>query len=113
MSYLNPPAAETRRTRLIVGSGAVIATVLIGLGFYAGGGAERLERVQNIIYVNSWAANRTRQDALDDRAREAADLAKRLAAARAYVASLPPEKRKLAQAEYDRYLAAPARERVN
>ncbi|QXQ06978.1 hypothetical protein KX816_02645 [Sphingosinicellaceae bacterium] len=99
--------------RLLVGSGAVLATVLIGLGFYAGGGAERLERVENIIYVNSWGANRTRQDALDDRSREAADLARRLQASRAYISSLPPEKRKLAQAEYDRYLAAPAKDRVN
>lgn len=113
MSFLNPNAAETRRTRLLVGSGAVLATVLIGLGFYAGGGAERLERVENIIYVNNWAVGRTRQDALDDRAREATDLAKRLAAARVYIASLPPEKRKLAQAEYDRYLTAPRKDRVN
>ena len=113
MSFLNPNAAETRRTRLLVGGGALLATILIGAGFYVGGGAERLERVQNIIYVNSWAATRTREDALADRRREQADLATRLAAARRYIATLPPEKRKLAQAEYDRYLAAPVKDRVN
>lgn len=113
MSYLNPPSAEIRKRRLLVGGGAVFATLLIGAGFLAGGDAERLERVHNIIYVSSWDANRTRQDALDDRARADADLARRLAESRAYIASLPPEKRKAAQAEYDRYLAAPAKDRVS
>ncbi len=113
MSYLNPSAAEARRLKIIVGSAAVAATVGIGTLFWIQATTLVEKPAPKIIYVDSWAANRTRKDALDARAKADAALAAKLAAARTYIASLPPEKRKLAQAEYDRYLAAPAHERVN
>lgn len=113
MSYLNPSAAEARRLKLIVGSGAVAATVGIGALFWIQATTLVEKPPPKIIYVDSWAANRSRKDALDARAKDEAVLAAKLAAARAYIASLPPEKRKLAQAEYDRYLAAKPHERVN
>ncbi len=113
MSFLNPPSTEVRRRRLLIGGGAVLATVVIGAGFLAGGDAERMRPDPVIIYFNSWDASRTREDALAERAREEADLARRLEESRAYIASLPPEKRKAAQAEYDRYLAAPRKDRVS
>ena len=113
MSYLNPPAAEARRTRLLIGVAAVAATLVIAVLFYIQAVTKVPSPPPHIIYVESWKATRTRQDTLDARARDAAELQAKLAASRAYIASLPPEKRKAAQAEYDRYLAAPATDRVD
>lgn len=111
VSFLNPSAAETRRARLLIGGGAVLATVVIGAAFFAGRDYPEPDPI--VIYANSWGADRTRDDTLKDRAREATEMAAKLEKSRAYIATLPPEKRKLAQAEYDRYLAAPAKDRVN
>jgi len=113
MSFLKPSVAETRRTRLIVGALSVLATLIIAAGFYSQAITKVPKPPPRIIYVDSWGGDRSRDDALAARATEAAALAARLAAAKAYIASLPPEKRKLAQAEYDRYVAAKPRERVN
>lgn len=111
MSYLNPTAAEVRRNRLIVGSLALLATLTIAAAFLVG--RKYPDRVPTIIYVQSWAATRTREDTLQDRAREQAELAARLKASRDYIATLPPDKRKIAQGEYDRYVAAKPHERDN
>ena len=113
MSYLNPNAAEARRLKLIVGSAAAAATLGIGVLFWIQATTLVEKPEPKIIYVDSWALTRTRQDAADKQAADKAALGAKLAASRAYIAALPPEKRKLAQAEYDRYLAAPAHERVN
>ncbi len=113
MSFLKPSVAEARRTRLIVASLSVLATVVIAAGFYVQAITKVPSPPPHIIYVDSWAANRSRDDALAARAKDEATLAAKLAASKAYIASLPPEKRKLAQAEYDRYVTAAPHERVN
>lgn len=113
MSFLAPSANDVRRRRLIVGGGSALATAIIGAAFYVGQPSERLRPDPKIIYVDSWSGNRSRDDALDARSRDAAELNARLAESRAYIASLPPEQRKAAQAEYDRYLAAPLKDRVS
>ncbi len=112
MSFLNPSADFVRRRRWIVGGGAVVATAAIGWAFWEGQAANRMRPDPKIIYVDSWAAGRSRDDALARRASDKAQLTAKLAESRAYIASLPPEKRKAAQAEYDRYLAAPNKDRV-
>ena len=112
MSFLRPDAAFVRRRRWLIGGASVLATAAIGAGFYVGQDANRMRPDPKIIYVASWAAGRSRDDALATRARDKAEMAARLAESRAYIASLPPERRKAAQAEYDRYLAAPSKDRV-
>lgn len=107
MSFLAPNAAELRRRRLLVGGGSVIATLVIAAAFFAGRPANYMRPDPVIIFVDSWSAKRTRDDAIETRARDKAQLEAKLAESRAYIASLPPEKRKLAQAEYDRYLTTP------
>ena len=113
MSYLNPSRADVRRHRLLVGGASVVATLVIGAAFLVGRPANYMRPDPIIIYADSWAGDRSRDDALALRAREDADLKVRLAASRAYIATLPPDKRKLAQAEYDRFLAAPRKDRVS
>lgn len=112
MSFLNPSLAERRRTRLIVGGLSVAATALIAVGvLYQSRRAPPVPEAQ-IIYVDSWRGNRSRADALAARRDDAARLDQRLAASRAYIASLPPgEARAEAQAAYERYVAAAPAER--
>lgn len=113
MSFLAPSVAELRRRRLLVGGGSVVATVVIAAAFFVGRPANYMRPDPVIIFVDSWAAGRSRGDALEARAQDKSELDARLAQSRAYIASLPPEKRKLAQAEYDRYVAAPLKDRVS
>ncbi len=112
MSFLNPSADFVRRRRWLIGGASVFATAAIGAGFWVGQDANRMRPDPKIIYVDSWAGGRTRDDALAKRAADHAALDRKLAESRAYIASLPPEKRKAAQADYDRYLAAPNKDRV-
>lgn len=111
MSFLAPSAAEKRRRRILVGSGSVLATVVVAAAFFVGRPANYMRPDPVVIFVDSWGANRSRDDALATRARDQAALEAKLAESRAYIASLPLEKRKLAQAEYDRYVAAAPKDR--
>ena len=113
MSFLNPSADFVRRRRWLIGGASVLATAAIGAGFWVGQDANRMRPDPTIIYVDNWAANRSRDDTLTARAQDKAQLAARLAESRAYIASLPPEKRKAAQADYDRYVAARPKDRVS
>jgi len=110
-SFLTPNATDVRRRRILVGGGSIVATLIIAAAFFVGHPSERLRPDTKIIFVDSWSATRSRDDALATRTREKAELTAKLAEARAYIASLPPEKRTLAQTEYDRYVAARPSER--
>ena len=108
MSYLNPSASDSRRNRLIVGGLSVSVTALMAVGFLLESRWGYQAPEPRVIFIDSWAAGRTRDDVFEARAREKAALETRLVASRAYIASLPPgEARTAAQAQYDRYLAAP------
>ncbi|TRW14383.1 hypothetical protein [Glacieibacterium frigidum] len=113
MSFLAPSPAEVRRRRILVGGGSVFATVAIAAAFFAGRPANYMRPDPVIIFVDSWSAKRDREDALETRASDKAQLEAKLAESRAYIATLPPEKRKLAQAEYDRYVAASPKDRIS
>lgn len=113
MAYLDNSTPEAKRTRLIIGALSLLVTGLVATGFLIESRWGYMKPDEKIIFVNSWGANRTRQDALDARATEKAALAARLAESRGYIASLPVAQRQAAQAQYDRYLAAPANMRAD
>jgi hypothetical protein len=113
MAYLDNSTPEARRMRLIVGSLSVLATGLVAVGFLVSSRWSDVPPDERIIFVNSWGMNRTRQDTLNDRAADQARLAAKLAESRAYIASLPPQDRQAAQAQYDRYVAAPPSKRFD
>ena len=113
MAYLDTNSPEAKRTRWIIAGLSAGVTALVAAGFLLESRWGYLPPPTRIVYVDSWAAGRTRQDALDARDREAAALDARLGEARAYVATLPPGKaRTEAQAQYDRYVAAKPKDRV-
>jgi hypothetical protein len=61
-------------------------------------------RVMNVIYMQSWKADRTRDDTLADAKATEAARTERLAQSRAYIATLSGPARAKAQQEYDRYI---------
>ncbi len=105
MSYLNPPTAEIRRRRLWIGGASVALTTLVMTGFLLESRSGYSGRTMNLIYAQSWSADRSRDEAIaDTRATLAAQEAK-LADARAYIATLSGKKRAEAQKQYDAYVA--------
>ncbi len=105
MSFLAPPTAEVRRRRLLVGGASVLLTAIVMTGFLLESRSGYSGKVMNLIYMQSWPADRSRADAeADAKATEAAQQA-RLAQSRAYIATLSGTARQKAQEEYDKYVA--------
>jgi hypothetical protein len=107
MSFLLPDRASVRRRRLLAGGIAVLATVMVMTAFLLD--SRSLPGVTvDVIYVQSWGADRSRDDAIaDQRATRAAQEA-RLAQARSYIATLSGKARADAQKQYDAYVAGNA-----
>jgi hypothetical protein len=106
MSFLNPPDAEVRRRRLLVGGASVVLTGIVMTGFLVESRWGYSPKDVQVIYVQSWSADRTRADALADTKATIAAQQARLAQARRYIETLSGKARKKAQDEYDRYVAA-------
>lgn len=106
MAYLDNSSPEATKTKLIIGALSVLVTGIVAIGFLVESRWGYSTPDEKIIYVNSWGMNRSRQDTLNARAADKAKLAANLAESRAYIASLPADKRVAAQAQYDKYVAA-------
>ena len=104
MSFLSPSAPETRRRRLIIGGASVLLTGIVMAGFLLESRSGYLPRDVEVIYMQNWAADRTRGDALADNTATIEAQQASLARSRAYIATLKGKAREKAQAEYDRYL---------
>ena len=105
MSFLNPPAAEARRRRWLIGGAAVAMTVLTAAGVYYQSIWLKVKPATTLIYFQSWSASRSRADAVADTRRTEAARAAKLAESRAYIATLSGQKRIDAQKQYDAYVA--------
>lgn len=104
MSFLNPPKAEVRRRRILVGGASVVLTTLVMTAFLLESRSGYSKPDARVILFQSWPADRSREDTLaDQRATRAAQEAK-LAEARAYIATLSGEARVKAQEQYEAYV---------
>ncbi|MBC7519792.1 MAG: hypothetical protein H7268_01665 [Sandarakinorhabdus sp.] len=104
MSFLSPSQTDVRRRRLLVGGASLLLTTIVMTGFLLESRWGYSGKDVKLIFVQSWRADRTRDDAMaDNKATEAAQQA-RLAESRAYIATLTGEPRAKAQKEYDRYV---------
>lgn len=104
MSFLNPPKAELRRRRLLVGAASVALTTLVMFAFLVESRSGYSKPDSKLIFFQSWTADRTRDDAIaDQKATRAAQEAK-MAQSRAYIATLQGEARAKAQEQYDAYV---------
>jgi hypothetical protein len=106
MSFLQPSPAEQRRTKLIVGSLALLATTLIMTGFLVESRWGYSKREPVIVYFQSWRGDRGPEQVAADRATTEAARVERLAEARRVIAAMPPAQRKKAQEQYDAYVKA-------
>ena len=104
MSFLNPSLTEARRRRIIVGGASLALTTIIMTAFMLESRSGYSGRVMNVIYMQSWKADRSRDDTIADA--KATDVARadRLAESRAYIATLSGPARTKAQEQYDRYV---------
>ena len=111
MSFLNPPASDVRRRRILVGGASVILTTIVMTGFMLESRWGYSGKVMNVIYMQSWSADRTRADAeADGKATIAAQQA-RMAQSRAYIATLTGKAKIEAQKQYDKYVAGDGAEK--
>ncbi|WP_426167127.1 hypothetical protein [Sandarakinorhabdus sp. DWP1-3-1] len=105
MSFLNPSVADARRRRLIVGGSALLITTIGMVAFALESRWGYSAPTLNVIYMQNWAGDRSRADALADaRATVAAQEAKK-AQSRAYIATLTGKAKLDAQKQYDAYVA--------
>ena len=108
MSFLLPDSAAVRRRRLLAGGIAVAVTAIVMTAFLVESRWGYSGVDVDVIYVQSWGADRSRDDAIaDQRATRAAQEA-RLAQARSYIATLSGKARVDAQKQYDAYVAGNA-----
>ncbi len=105
MSYLAPTRAEVRRNRLIVGGLALLMTVIVMTMFLLESRWGYLPPDPKLIYFQSWAAGRTRADAIAMTERTKAAREAKLAESRTYIATLTGKARTDAQKQYDAYVA--------
>jgi hypothetical protein len=105
MSFLNPSQTEARRRRILVGGASLVLTTVIMTAFMLESRSGYSGRVMNVIYMQSWSADRSRADTLADAQATAAARAERLAQSRAYIATLTGPARTKAQEQYDAYVA--------
>ena len=104
MSFLNPSLTEARRRRIIVGGASLALTTIIMTAFMLESRSGYSGRVMNVIYMQSWKADRSRADTLADAKATEIARAERLAQSRAYIATLTGPARAKAQEQYDRYV---------
>ncbi len=105
MSFLNPPVAEARHRRWLIGGAAVAMTLLTAAGVYYQSIWLKVKPATTLIYFQSWSGKRTRADAIADTQRTQAARDAKLAESRGYIATLTGPKRVEAQKQYDAYVA--------
>jgi hypothetical protein len=104
MSFLNPSRIEARRRRILIGGASMLLTTLIMTAFMLESRSGYSGRVMKVIYMQSWKADRTRNDTLADATATEAARQQRLAQSRDYIATLSGPARAKAQEQYDKYV---------
>lgn len=104
MSFLNPPKAEVRRRRILVGGASVLLTAVVMTAFLVESKSGYSKPDARIILFQNWRGDRTREDTLADRRATIAVQEAKMAESRAYIATLTGEARAKAQEQYDAYV---------
>lgn len=104
MSFLNPPKAEVRRRRILVGGASVILTTIVMTAFLLESRSGYSKPDPKIILFQNWSGDRSREDAIADMAATRAAQEAKLAQSRAYIATLQGEARAAAQDQYEAYV---------
>ena len=105
MSFLNPDKTDVRRRRILVGGASVVLTTILMTGFLLESRWGYSGKTMNLIYMQSWRADRTRDDTIADTKATTAVQEAKMAQSRAYIATLTGPARKKAQEQYDKYVA--------
>ncbi len=104
MSFLNPPRAQVRRRRILVGGASVVLTAMVMTAFLVESRSGYSKPEARIILFQNWRGDRTRDDTIADRRATVAVQEAKMAESRAYIATLTGDARAKAQEQYDAYL---------
>jgi hypothetical protein len=105
MSFLAPSDRDVRRRRILVGGASVLITAIVMTGFILESRSGYSGKTMNLIYMQSWPDDRTRDEVRADTAATIAAQEERLADSRAYIATLTGKAKIDAQKQYDAYVA--------
>lgn len=106
MSFLEPSPAERRSRALKVGGASLLITAIVIYGFLTEHRSGYVGPDSKLIYAESWPDSRSREDAIADAKATQAARERKLAEARAHIATLSGKAREDAQAQYDAYVAS-------
>lgn len=104
MTFLNPPKAEVRRRRILIGGASVLLTTVVMTGFLLESRSGYLPPDPKLIFVQNWRADRTRADAIADQKATRTVQEAKMAESRAYIATLTGDRKVAAQEQYDKYI---------
>ena len=104
MSFLNPPKAEVRRRRILVGGASVVLTAVVMTAFLVESKSGYSKPDPRIILFQNWRSDRTRADTIADRRATIAVQEAKMAESRAYIATLTGAPRAKAQEQYEAYV---------
>ena len=104
MSFLNPPRAQVRRRRILVGGASVVLTAMVMTAFLVESRSGYSKPEARIILFQNWRGDRNREDTIADRRATVAVQEAKMAESRAYIATLTGDARAKAQEQYDAYL---------
>ncbi len=104
MSFLNPSKTDVRRRRILAGGASVLLTTIVMTAFLLESRWGYLPKDLNLIFVQSWPADRSRADAIADTKATVAVQEAKMAQSRAYIATLSGKPRIKAQEQYDKYV---------
>lgn len=104
MTFLNPPKADIRRRRILIGGASVLLTTIVMTAFLLESRSGYLPPDPKLIFVQNWRGDRTREQAIADQKATRAVQEANMAESRAYIATLSGDARVAAQEQYDKYI---------
>lgn len=106
MAALVAQLSALPRSRLVIAGLAVLMTVIVMTGFLLESRSGYSGRVVQVVFFNSWPADRSLADVHREQAAEVVTARTDAARSRAYIATLPAPARKAAQTQYDAFVSA-------
>ena len=104
MTFLNPPKADVRRRRILIGGASVVLTSLVMTAFLLESRSGYSKVEPKLVFMQNWSADRTRADSVADRKATRTVQEAKMAESRVYIATLRGDAKVAAQGQYDKYI---------
>ncbi|MBC7504747.1 MAG: hypothetical protein H7267_03340 [Sandarakinorhabdus sp.] len=104
MTFLNPPKADVRRRRILIGGASLLLTTLVMTAFLLESRSGYSKPDPKLIFVQNWRSDRTREQAIADQKATRAVQEAKMAESRRYIATLRGDAKVAAQEQYEKYI---------